>query len=142
MPEAAEHVLAAAAIERELVRWGWEPPTRSVLMLCAARALDAAVPVPRAEESKPTPPSVEAINAASDRGTVEETERGHTPERKAHLGYPPRSENEVRVSRGDCVVSIWLPASLDDVSAALTALGEQGFEFHKGDPDAREGPVP
>lgn len=31
----------AAAIERELRHWGWEPPAESMLKLCAARCVEA-----------------------------------------------------------------------------------------------------
>lgn len=36
---------------------------------------------------------------------------------------------EVRIRKGDCVVSVWLPASLEVVHEVMGALAAEGFEF-------------
>ena len=40
-PTDEQVLLGACAIERELRRWGWEPPTESMLKLCAARCIES-----------------------------------------------------------------------------------------------------
>lgn len=46
------------------------------------------------------------------------------------LAKPPDPRQEIRLQSGDCVVSIWLPASITPMSAAIQALAAAGFTQH------------
>lgn len=52
-------------------------------------------------------------------------------ERTINLGGQPDPRDEIRLQSGDCVVSIWLPASLRPMSAAIQALTAAGFDQQK-----------
>lgn len=52
-------------------------------------------------------------------------------ERLIDLSEPPDPRQEIRLQSGDCVVSIWLPASVRPMSAAIQALAAAGFEQQK-----------
>jgi hypothetical protein len=54
-------------------------------------------------------------------------------ERTINLGGQPDPRDEIRLQSGDCVVSIWLPASLRPMSAAINALTAAGFDQQKPD---------
>lgn len=49
--------------------------------------------------------------------------------RTIDLEQPPDREQEIRLQSGDCVVSIWLPASAGEIGRALSALSDAGFDI-------------
>lgn len=53
------------------------------------------------------------------------------PERHIDLRDPPDGFDEVRLQRGDCIVSIWLPALAPGVAEAMLALANIGFDFFR-----------
>lgn len=57
-------------------------------------------------------------------------------ERTADLSKEPEPTNEVRLRKGDCVVTFWLPASAGVAAEGMSALAKLGFEFDRGEEPA------
>ena len=49
--------------------------------------------------------------------------------RTVDLEANPDGHDEVRLQRGGCIVSIWLPADATDCAEAMKALCEIGFDW-------------
>lgn len=49
--------------------------------------------------------------------------------RQVDLDARPNSDSEVRLRKGDVVVSVWLPVAFSAFGGALMGLAEAGFDF-------------